>query len=222
MRPSLRRGYLLGEFHEGTAEPAALGTGVHGDVLDVHVIVAGAEGQHGSEGRAGDPGRAGLDRWPVVAEHRAGGLSIRDRYLAYAASMSALIAGRSPGVARRSPGIAGVLSGVVVVTGRLMDLSTWCCLVDATCDDHRQGQRWQPARLTAPREPPIWASQVERAVDLQAAHNRTFGVADGRAERQSASCYLRLSQARPASHRVLVPDQSPLSSASAIFACPVQ
>jgi hypothetical protein len=49
-------------------------------------------------------------------------LSIRDRYLAYAASMSALIAGRSPGIARCRPGIAGVLSGVVVVTGGSLDL----------------------------------------------------------------------------------------------------
>src|SRR5215469_8690520 len=55
-------GFLLGEFHEGTAEPAALSAGIYGDVLDIQVPVTGAEGQDGRDGRAGDPGRAGLDR----------------------------------------------------------------------------------------------------------------------------------------------------------------
>src|SRR5262245_47927850 len=48
----------------------------------------------------------------------AGGLSIRVRYLAYAASMTALIAGRSSAVARRSPSGPAVRSGGVVVIGR--------------------------------------------------------------------------------------------------------
>src|ERR1700722_19662138 len=31
-------GFLLGESHEGTAEPAAQSAGIHGDVLDIQVV----------------------------------------------------------------------------------------------------------------------------------------------------------------------------------------
>lgn len=54
-------GFLLSEFHRGTAEPAALSAGIHGNVLDIKVVVAGVEGEDSRDGRAGDPGRAGLD-----------------------------------------------------------------------------------------------------------------------------------------------------------------
>jgi hypothetical protein len=51
-------GFLLGEFQEGTAEPAALRGGIDGNVLDTQVAVTGVEGEDGRDGSAGDPGRA--------------------------------------------------------------------------------------------------------------------------------------------------------------------
>lgn len=54
------------------AEPASLSAGIYGDVLDIQVVLAGVEGEHGRDGRACDPGRSGFDRWPVVAEYRSG------------------------------------------------------------------------------------------------------------------------------------------------------
>jgi hypothetical protein len=111
-------GFLLGEFHEGTAEPAALSAGIYGDVLDIQVVVAGAEGEHGRDGRACDPGRAGFDGWPVVAEHR-GGRFVHPRQVPGIRGVDdrpdrgQVVRGRT-----RSPGGPGVLSDDVVVIGR--------------------------------------------------------------------------------------------------------
>src|ERR1035441_4382412 len=42
---------LLGEAHQDAAEPAALGAGMHGDVLDEQVAVAGVQGERSEESR---------------------------------------------------------------------------------------------------------------------------------------------------------------------------
>ena len=108
---------------------------------------ARGQGADGCDGRGCDPGIGGLDGWSVVAELGAGGLSIRVRYLAYAESMTVLIAGRSSAVARRSPSGPAVPSGGVVVIGRPPGLEHPGSSRDAR-RAHIRSQPSQPRRTT--------------------------------------------------------------------------